>query len=822
MAHTGGSAKKCGTLGLFSLFSAARIFEDTNQDGYPDRLGLAIEVDPRLEDAAIWAQVLNLAARLASEVTALDLPLVRPLGSEPGNAPALVVLYPDPDLPAAAEIKHQKPARVTIGGRSPQSMARVIAGIALSPAAGGRLPQNWRTVRLAEPEAPAMEVSCGRHGTTLRVALPPAGTPGIPRGKSASPGSVDLLNPFGGAYDVPPDESRGQHLNLKLVIDPLRLSPQMGMVLADLVAAAVLEATDVTLPLVFTGAGPQTGLKLMVCEQKPKRSGGTHRIRLLARRSKEGLGIRAEGQTLPLTKALREWTRIILKRQGPGCEPVDAFRNQVAAARDFIAGSGCWGGWAHLLMRAAAGETVLPPATGAEQTKVTRACRALGLEPPPRTPNFILLRRSSWRSESQKILELARRIRPGTGRLEGLAMVSKPLSARLDLKKQLVRILRRKGYQADLAVLNAYKPGLSWLLEVVLQRLQGIGPLADIELAYRPFKVAGGSLELPGRWLQEIFPGPDLLAGALGWQPDRIRPVRRRNLSHAYRVRAWNTQGRLIFTRGFTPFISRLSYLAGRPQAGTIYPTCGGIRLRRGRETLLDQTVMTDRERFWHTFQTRWLPALEAHMLKHLNTLKGDLPPAFWEEIRLEVALEETDFRLNLGAERICPMEALHEDLYFGLLNFFHIFAREHRLAPAIQFGRTLPLVSARLKGARPSACMIARPFQRSASKGTGRHRPQVTALSFERGQWQVELSGGIKRLTSANIRHLYAVARAWGIFMEPSQTEGRLQVKLKPPRPVRRADSRSGRKAPPPEDRQLSAGEVSGWKWRWKRRISA
>jgi len=69
------------TLDLFSLFPARRIFEDTNRDGYPDRLGLVIEVDPRLADASIWAQVLNLTARLAIEVTALDLPLVRPLRS---------------------------------------------------------------------------------------------------------------------------------------------------------------------------------------------------------------------------------------------------------------------------------------------------------------------------------------------------------------------------------------------------------------------------------------------------------------------------------------------------------------------------------------------------------------------------------------------------------------------------------------------------------------------------------------------------------------------------------------------------------------------
>ena len=218
-------------------------------------------------------------------------------------------------------------------------------------------------------------------------------------------------------------------------------------------------------------------------------------------------------------------------------------------------------------MQAAAGGPVLPPATGAERTKVLRACRALCLAPPAKAPSSILYRRSSWRSENQQILDLARRIRPGTGRLEGLVFVSKPRHTRLDLKKQLTSILSQKGYRADLTVLNAYKPGVSWLLEVVVKTLQGIEHPAEIELAYRSFKVEGGSLELPGRWLQEIFPGPDLLAGALGWKPDRIRldPAAKscRCVSHTSLEHA----GAPGVYPGIHPFISRHA-LSRRPAAG--------------------------------------------------------------------------------------------------------------------------------------------------------------------------------------------------------------------------------------------------------------
>ena len=65
------------SLTLEVLFGPAGIAADENGDGYPNRLKVCIGVEPRLADAGVWAQILNLAARLAGEVTALDLPVVK-------------------------------------------------------------------------------------------------------------------------------------------------------------------------------------------------------------------------------------------------------------------------------------------------------------------------------------------------------------------------------------------------------------------------------------------------------------------------------------------------------------------------------------------------------------------------------------------------------------------------------------------------------------------------------------------------------------------------------------------------------------------------
>ena len=181
-----------------------------------------------------------------------------------------------------------------------------------------------------------MEISDSRRGINGRLFLPKIPAPAKRGSGTAFSGNIDLFNPFGSAYEVPPDEPRGRCLNMNLVIDPLRLSFPLGLALSDLVAAAVLEATDMTLPLVFSGDAPQTGLTLNISEQMPKHSGGSHQIRFFPRRGKRYGAILAEGQTQPLTKALREWTRLILHRHGPGCEAVDGFQAEVEGARGWL------------------------------------------------------------------------------------------------------------------------------------------------------------------------------------------------------------------------------------------------------------------------------------------------------------------------------------------------------------------------------------------------------------------------------------------------------------------------------------------------------
>ncbi len=105
--------------------------------------------------------------------------------------------------------------------------------------------------------------------------------------------------------------------------------------------------------------------------------------------------------------------------------------------------------------------------------------------------------------------------------------MSKPLLIRRESKPGSKNSLRQKGYDPDIKVLNAYKPGLSWLLEEILPELGKLPSLHTLEFGYQPFAPAGKALEMKSRWLQELFPGPELASQALGLGQSRIRISRR-------------------------------------------------------------------------------------------------------------------------------------------------------------------------------------------------------------------------------------------------------------------------------------------------------
>jgi hypothetical protein len=765
--------------GLGSFFRDEVLFKDVNGDGYPDRLNFLIGVAPGLSDAGIWAEILNLTARLAGEVTALDPPIVRRSSEIPARFPCLLIHAPSTYPGPAAEIRRLALHRMVLSGSSAEGIAAVIRGLALGATAAGRSLGRWKAMRLVGGHPLVMEVWGSRGKRIGRLRLPPKSA--LPPGQGPAAPSAGLLDLADTLYKVSTVDPRRSQLRLSIEIDPQRLSMPAGLALCDIVARAALEATELELPLAFAGPGGRGGVLLRVQEDSKKRA-----VLRIKPPAEEGVVIQAEGGARPLARCLRQWMELGIGGQDPGEAACGHLRQALAEIGDLLTGCGRWGPWTSRLVAAKGRRRSLPPAGRADHRRVARACRTLGLPPPRRWAGSELRFKEHWVPETQRITDAVSRIPSGKGELEGLVLVSKSAKVRRALKAELEEILRVKGFRPRLAVLNAYKAGLSWLLEVVRPRLKRFKTIDRLDLAFRTFAAGPGALELESRFLQEAYPGPDL--------------------------RAWDPQSRLIFDERFTPRWSQRPYLPGRPHLGTVHPACGGVRLTRNGRVILDQSIPTDREVFWQIFQERWLPAIEACMASRLKEMGGT--PVFWEDLRIEVAIDENDSRIGLGTERVAPMEALHEDLYFVLLDFFRVFAQENGLAGDVQFGRIFPKVLSVARKGGPSARLAAqplppRPRQVDRSPGEGM---TVRTFGLSAGAIDLGLTAPGAPRAPAEAGVLCRIARSWGHDLQPASAGHEFHLKVRPPR----APGRHGRPHPsagaPPLNRLIPLFEAGAW----------
>jgi hypothetical protein len=760
------SVRKLNPLALDVLFGPAGIAADENGDGYPDRLTVCIGVASGLVDAAVWAQILNLAARLSGEVTALDLPVVKAAKRMADGDRALVVHRPSKSHPREVELRRSV-RTVHLAGRSAARMAEVLYALAVT---SGRLLETqepWASMRPAEDDPLVMDAVDRQGQLAGRYRLLPvrcaAAKTGVER--------FDLLDLGKALYRVSTERPRAKELALAVELPRQRLSFRVGLALAEAVVRAVLEATRVELPLAVSGPIPTGGVVLRVVDERPGRG-----ARLCVEgggRNAHGVVVRVDGDGRSLAGLLQDWVRIGFGADGPADEGVRRLRGRI--------------------------ERIL-------------AMLAAGASPPAPAAAAPIRRRMAWRSETERLIEILRRVPSGTGAVQGLAFISRPGTVRAQVRREIEHILRAKGYAPAVVVLNAYKPGLSWLREVVQPALTALPRPARVRIAFREFVPDRPALEMKSRWLQELYPGADLLAAALGLPIERVRLSRRSRLREAYVATAWDRDGAPIYQAGFTPRVSRLPYLPGHPELGWVHPCTGGIRLMRSGCVVMDEDLSTDRERFWRFFQERVLPELEGAMAARLAGGGENPPPAFWEAADIDVRIPETDERLGIGEERIAPLEALHEDIYFVLLDHFRLFAEQHHLPAGSQFGRILPRVSTAAPGGKPVAVFRARPFAAPAAACSAAPdaTARITSITMEAGSLAFEIEAGGPAAVEASAEGLRRAARSPGVGVNlNARKNGYIVRTARPPAARRRSNPAGNAVAAPPLDRLFPLQEV-------------
>lgn len=241
--------------------------------------------------------------------------------------------------------------------------------------------------------------------------------------------------------------------------------------------------------------------------------------------------------------------------------------------------------------------------------------------------------------------------------------LSEPGEVRRELKKKWKDLFPEVK---SLKVRSAFKTGLHWLVEEVLPELGDSGEAVQ-RLEIKVKKEAGeNGLELPIRWIQEMYPADRLIEEEFGLKAELVNYQLEDKSEHTYVVFRVDERGVRHFVSSLDVPVSELPYVDGKHY---VYPVSSAIRVRTGEGAVREQIIQTDRERFYRFYTEEVLPRLRREVADYKDG-QGHTRPLF-DRIEIDVWMSEEERKLPVDEERISSLEALHEDLYFNTLDYF-------------------------------------------------------------------------------------------------------------------------------------------------------
>ena len=278
------------------------------------------------------------------------------------------------------------------------------------------------------------------------------------------------------------------------------------------------------------------------------------------------------------------------------------------------------------------------------------------------------------------------------------ARLSEPPELRAQIAIEARQALVEAGADpanTDVRILSAFKQGYSWLEEVIAPQLQD-HTLGEIVIRFRrndpPENWPQQAINTPVRWLHEIFPIDEVFARDLGLELEQIR-FEQVTEGPTYEVHVTNDLGSVILNESFDPKWVLRPYFDRFRDYEQVRVTTGWLQATAGDRTLVDERIVTDPEAFWDYYQAEVLPAVYDYVMELHEGIpnggSGDAP--YFGSLIVEMAMSEPDYRLGIDNEIHAPMDALHEEIYFGTIEFFDILGRNSRGQGLTFPGRVIP-----------------------------------------------------------------------------------------------------------------------------------
>lgn len=272
-----------------------------------------------------------------------------------------------------------------------------------------------------------------------------------------------------------------------------------------------------------------------------------------------------------------------------------------------------------------------------------------------------LLLEEVWEDESE--IELVHKVIRDAIFLDGDEIeifISEPLHIRDQLKRDFQESFPQLK---NVKVYSAFKTGFQWVREEILPIISE--EMIEVKIyAKREENIAG--LELPIRWIQEMYPIDVYLEKHTHLKADAITFHMEDNLEHTFIVYGIKKDGTTFHIGNLDVPIIQMPYVE---EGKFAYPNTGAVRIYRKDNKIETHLIPTDRERFYLYYMNEFLPKM-MEQLKDINVGQGVNRPLF-DRIVLDVWMSEQEEKLFINEERISSMEALYEDLYFNTLDYF-------------------------------------------------------------------------------------------------------------------------------------------------------
>ena len=310
--------------------------------------------------------------------------------------------------------------------------------------------------------------------------------------------------------------------------------------------------------------------------------------------------------------------------------------------------------------------------------------------------------------------------------------VSEAPELRRELAIQVKSEIEAQGGEVEeVIVLSAYKQGLLWLMEQVAPVLENL-PVATVELGWKPFPVEIPTDQRfqgePARWLNELYPADDLLAGQLGLPLNSVSFFMQEEGESIYSVTAKDSSGVVLLQDSFSPKYYERPYFDAFPDYAQVTVTTGWLKATVDEVTLVDERIATDSDRIWDYYQATTLEEVYDEIKSNTGGKPTRDKAPYFHTLRVELKASEPDYKLEIDQEHISVLESLHDDIYFDTLDFFYEVAetaaggdapRSRSLAP----GNVLPWIHPERRGQPPELTITYSGFASKQPKLVVRYR---------------------------------------------------------------------------------------------------